>query len=99
MLPIFWQLIRTPPEKRDAAVLDAGRADAAKAWAVLDAHLAHRPYVCGAEPTIGDIPIGCYAHRWHALPIERPNLPHLAAWYARLQARAAYRKIVMIPLT
>ena len=33
------------------------------------------------------------------LPIERPELPNLQRWYNSLSARAAYKKVVMLPLT
>jgi glutathione S-transferase len=33
------------------------------------------------------------------LPIERPPLPNLEAWFERLCARTAFRKNVDLPLT
>lgn len=33
------------------------------------------------------------------MPILRPELPNLEAWYERLKARPAYRKAVMTALT
>jgi len=42
---------------------------------------------------------GAYCRRWYGLPIERPKLAHLEAWYARLGERAGYRRHVMIPVT
>jgi glutathione S-transferase len=48
---------------------------------------------------MGDIPVGAACYRYHELPIERPRLANLAAWYERLQQRAPYREHVMIPLT
>src|SRR5207249_1848030 len=43
MRDIFWQLIRTPAEKRDAKVVETSRAECEKLAAILDAHLAkHR---------------------------------------------------------
>jgi len=67
--------------------------------AILDAHLAHSPWLSGNLFGIGDVPMGVYAYTWFALPIERPELPHLGGWYARLQARDGYASQVMIPLT
>ena len=48
---------------------------------------------------MGDIPLGCFAYAWFEMPIERPAMPHLEAWYQRLQQRPAYRKAVMTALT
>ena len=49
--------------------------------------------------TVADIPLGCVAYRWYALPIERPELPNLRAWYQRLTKRPAFAQHVMLPLT
>jgi glutathione S-transferase len=98
MRTVFWGLVRTPPEKRDAARL-AAAVDALKdLWARLDAQLRDRPFVAGDGLTMGDIPVGTLCYRYHALGIERAPLPHLEAWYERLQARAPFRRHVMIPL-
>jgi glutathione S-transferase len=96
---LFLGLIRTPPEKRDAQALEASRLKTAETLGILDAHLASREYVGGAAFTIGDIPIGCGIWRWMALPIERPELPNVQRWFNALAQRAAYRKIVMLPLS
>ncbi len=49
--------------------------------------------------TVADIPAGAAAYRWYALPITRPALPNLRAWYDRLTQRPAYQRHVMLPLT
>jgi glutathione S-transferase len=67
--------------------------------AILDAALAERPWLSGDAFGIGDIPMGVYAHTWFTLAIERPDRPHVADWYARLQGRPGYADSVMIPLS
>jgi glutathione S-transferase len=100
MSTMFWNLIRLPPEKRDAAAVEAARQKAAAAWDILDRHLAERTYVGGANFTVGDIPVGIMAWRWLHLPIERPaGQAHLNAWIHRLLARPGYQKYVALPLT
>ncbi len=94
----FWHLIRTPPEKRDAQAIENSRVKSGEMARVLDAALAERMYVAGAF-SMGDIPIGCEVQRWMRLPMERPKLPHLEAWFERLCVRTAFRKNVDIPLT
>jgi glutathione S-transferase len=91
-------LVRTPPEKRDTAAIEAARHRLAGSLAILEAQLQKTPYVGGESFTIGDIPVGIWAWRWFELPIARPDFPGIAAWYKRLQQRPAYQKIVMIPL-
>lgn len=99
MAPVFVGLVRTPPEQRDGTAIEAGVAGLARSWGVLDRHLEGRDYVAGGDLTMGDIPVGCACYRYHALDIERPALPNIAAWYERLQAREAFRTHVMIPLS
>lgn len=94
----FWNLIRTPPEKRDAAAIERSQAKSGEMAAILDAALADRMYVAGAY-SMGDIPIGCEVQRWMRLPMERPRLPNLEAWFERLCARTAFKKHVDIPLS
>ncbi len=97
--PVFWNLVRTPPEKRDMALVATSRKALAASMAILDAHLAGRDYMAGANFTMGDIPVGVSIQRWFGMDIERENLPHLAAYYKRLQARPAYAKHADLPLT
>ena len=99
MRVIFWGLVRTPADKRDMAAIKKAAADAGKLWARLDQKLEGRHYVAGQHLTMGDIPVGCFVHRWYALDVERPELKNVKAWYERLKARPAYAKHVMAPLT
>jgi glutathione S-transferase len=96
---VFWGLVRTPPEKRDMQAIEEARKKCAELLAVPDQALAKKPFFAGADLTIGDIPLGCHVQLWMRLPIERPAHPHLQRWFDRLCARAAYRKIVDIPLS
>ncbi len=92
-------LLRTPEDKRDNAAIAKANDALESAWAVLDAQLARTPYVAGDHFTMGDIPVGVFAWRRYELAIKRNPLKNLDAWYARLQERKAYQKIVMTPLS
>lgn len=94
----FWNLIRTPAEKRDAKAIEASRVKSAQLIAILDGALANKHYVAGSF-SMGEIPIGCEVQRWMRLPIERPKMPNVEAWFERLCARPAYKRIVDIPLS
>jgi glutathione S-transferase len=59
--------------------------------------LSDQPYVASEHLTMGDIPIGASLYRYFELDLERPSLPNVAAYYARLQDRPAYRPHVMVP--
>jgi glutathione S-transferase len=99
MTTLFWTLVRTPPEKRDNAAFDKALVEAGKAWTIVDAHLADNSFMTGTAPTMGDIPLGCAAYRWHNLDLARPDLPNLKRWYDSLASRLAYQQHVMLPLT
>jgi glutathione S-transferase len=94
----FWGLIRTPPEKRDLKAIESARVKSGEMLRVLDAALADRLYVAGAF-SMGDIPIGCEVQRWMRLPMERPRLANVEAWFERLCARPVFKKTVDIPLS
>jgi glutathione S-transferase len=96
---LFINLVRRAPQDRDDAAISRSIKACAQQMAILDAHLAHSPWLSGNLFGVGDVPMGVYAYTWFALPIDRPELPHLAGWYARLQARDGYASQVMIPLT
>ncbi|HET7200221.1 MAG TPA: glutathione S-transferase [Burkholderiales bacterium] len=97
--PVFWGLIRTPAEKRDPKAIEEGIEKLGQAFQVLEQSLEGRDYVAGKSFTMGDIPLGTFVYRWHALDVRRPRLPRVEDYYRRLQGRPAYRKHVMLPLS
>jgi glutathione S-transferase len=99
MFPVFWGLVRTPPEKRDHAAIKAAGDKLAGSWTMLDQHLAGRAYVAGADFTMGDIPVGCAFWRYTKLEVAKPPLKHLDAWHQRLQERPPFRTHVALPLS
>lgn len=99
MRPLFLELVRTPPDKRNGKAIEESRLKTAEALGIVDAHLASHPFLAGDAFTLGDIPLGCGIWRWMALPIERPALPNLQRWFEALAQRPAYKAIVMLPLS
>jgi glutathione S-transferase len=97
---VFWQLIRTPAEKRDNAAVEAAIKQAIDVWKIADDALAAQPHIAGREFSMGDIPLGSFVNRWFQLPIERPAHANLEKYYERLKSRPAFRQHVgAIPLT
>ncbi|MFJ3049667.1 glutathione S-transferase family protein [Pseudomonas nitroreducens] len=96
---VFWGTLRTPPEQRDAAAIQAAIDTCVRLLEIPEATLARQPYLSGEQLGIGDIPLGSFIYAWFEMPIERPAQPHLKAWYERLKARPAYRDAVMTDLT
>ena len=98
--PVFWGLIRTPPEKRDHAAIDAGRAKTNTAAEMLDAQLGRTKYLAGDDFSYGDIPVGIMIYRYVQLMPERPAMPQLDRWYAAISSRPAFKEQVgSVPLT
>jgi glutathione S-transferase len=97
--PLFWQLVRTAPEKRDPSVIERAIRETGTTLNVLEQGLQGRPYVAGAAFTMGDIPVGVNLYRWLALEIKRPSQPNVEAYYRRLTQRPAYQKNIMMPLS
>lgn len=93
---LFWGLIRTAASDRNPAAIATAAKKAGDKLAILDAHLAGRAYILGDTLTMADIPAGTLMYRYYTLPVERPSLPNVEAWYVRLCARPAYAAHVMV---
>ncbi|MGM8932709.1 glutathione S-transferase family protein [Salinicola halophyticus] len=96
---VFWNTVRLPVEQRDDKAVEKGLAACGALLGMADRTLSEQPFLSGPEWGMGDIPLGCFAYAWFEMDIARPDLPHLAAWYTRLQSRPAYREHVMTALT
>jgi glutathione S-transferase len=100
LTPVFWGLIRTPPEKRDAEAIAAGKERTIAAAQILDRQLAQTAYVAGDAFSYGDIPVGVMTYRLVQLIPERPAMPHLERWYAAISSRPAFKSEVgSVPLS
>ena len=99
MWAAFWQLIRTPEDKRSAEAIESSRAKSEKLSAILDAHLADRRYLTGDAFTAADVVVGCAAHRWLNLPLQRTPRPNLERWYQDLKDRPASHQVTQQELT
>ena len=98
--PLFWGLIRTPPEKRDHAAITAAKEKMAGVMKILDAQLGKSAFVAGDAFSMGDIPVGLIAYRYHRLVPDRPVFANLDRWFAGLDARPAFKEHVLaIPFT
>src|SRR6202171_1294999 len=98
--PVFWGLIRTPPEKRDHAAIDAGKGKTSAAAKMLDDQLGKTRYLAGDAFSYGDIPVGIMIYRYVQLMPERPPMPQLDRWYAAISSREAFKQQVgSVPLT
>jgi glutathione S-transferase len=97
--PVFLNLVRVEPDKRDMRQVEEARRKMADNLKMVELNLADGPYMAGSAFTMGDIPMGVALHRWFLLPIERPDYPRLAAYYERLKQRPAFAQHCAAPLS
>jgi glutathione S-transferase len=97
--PLFIELVRTPPAKREADVVSKGENLSLSAVRILDARLSGRTFLAGESFTMGDIPAAATLHRWYALDIDHPELPNVQRWYDLMKLRPPFRDVVMTPLS
>ena len=98
MVPVFWGLVRTPPEKRDNEAIEEARKKLSGVMGILDAHLKDSRYVAGDAFTVGDIPLGIAAYRWFNMEMKREDHPSLRRWYDLLCQRPPFREHIMQPM-
>lgn len=94
--PVFWRVVRTPAAERDPQAIAAAVTALEQKLAIAEARLAGSRYLVGDTFTLADIQFGHVLYRYFAIDITRRPLPHLAAYYARLTARPAFRQHVMV---
>lgn len=87
---IFQSHVMSPPPF-DPVTIAAAQRDWTGRMQSLERYLATGPdHLAGPSFTIADIPTGLVVNRWFLLPIERPDLPAVTAYYERLSQRPAY---------
>ena len=95
LTPVFWGLVRTPPEKRDHAAIESGKIKTIAAMKVLDAQLATTAFIAGDALSMGDIPVALMAYRFRRLVPERPQLDHLERWFTAIEQLSAFKQHVL----
>lgn len=95
---IFWNSVRATPAQRNEEEIQRGIRNASALLRIADATLATQDYLSGPRLGIGDIPLGCVVQALFTLPYDYADLPHLKAWYQRLQKRPAFQRLAALPL-
>lgn len=85
--------LRDSEAHKDPDAIAAGWRDWNARMAVLEGELDRTgAYAAGPDFTLADIVLGLSTHRWRAIPLERPNLPAVEAWMARLADWPAFAR-------
>jgi glutathione S-transferase len=98
--PVFWALVRTPPQQRNMAAIQKDVDAEAVQWRILDHHLASRRFAEGDDFTLADIALGAYARRWFGVEgVSKPGLAHLERWFAQFATRPAFAQYIAPPMS
>jgi glutathione S-transferase len=90
---VFPALARGDPADPDPDLIAAGEARWNAVMQVLEERLAQTgAYVAGEAFTVADIVVGLSVHRWRATPLRHAQLPAVAAYLVRLDARPAFAR-------
>ena len=96
-ITLFWLAFRTPVDQKDHARIKRVNQATNKSYEILEAHLEGRDFLVGNRFTAADIPAGMTLYRYFEMEeIERPAMPNVRNWYARLCERPAYQTHVML---
>ena len=95
MTPIFWGLVRNPPEDRDQELIDKNIILLNKKFEIFDKFLEDHEYILNNKFCMSDIIMGAASYRYLSLPIERPNLLNLKSWYDKISNRDCFKKNIL----
>jgi glutathione S-transferase len=89
----FMGLVRQSPQHADPGAIAGSVAEFHRHMAMLDAQLARTgAFAAGGHFTLADLVLGLSTHRWYALPVQRPALAAVAAYYERLSTRPGFMR-------
>ncbi|WGS17495.1 MULTISPECIES: glutathione S-transferase family protein [unclassified Bradyrhizobium] len=98
--PVFWALVRTPPEKRDMVQIQKDVDAEGVVWRVVEAQVASRRFIEGDQFTIADIALSVFARRWLGVEgVVKPKLPNLERWFGELGQRPGFIRFVAPPMS
>ena len=95
MTPIFWGLVRNPPEDRDQDLIDKNIILLNKKFEIFDNFLEGHEYILNNSFGMSDIIMGVATYRYNSLPIERPDLVNLQNWYKKISSRNCFKKNIL----
>ncbi|GAA4412406.1 glutathione S-transferase family protein [Quisquiliibacterium transsilvanicum] len=98
-LSVLMHRVAMPADRRDHAVADQAEGNLARPLAILDAHLATRPYIAGERFTVVDVNVASVlAWAQPSRKLMEAN-PKLADWLKRCLDRPAHQKVRQLAKT
>ena len=95
MTPIFWGLVRNPPEERNQEMIDKNIILLNKKFELFDKFLEDRDYILNNKFGMSDIIMGAASYRYLSLPIERLNLSNFKGWYEKISNRDCFKHNIL----
>ncbi|MGM0824685.1 MAG: glutathione S-transferase family protein [Pseudomonadota bacterium] len=90
--------VRTPPEQRDHAAIEAAMQSCEGLFSMMDDALATQRWFSGEAFGLGDIAIAPSVYNLLNCGLSWQPRPHLERWYQALTELPSFRKVVMIPV-
>lgn len=89
---VFTARVRNSPSHTDESAIALSEAQWNHCMALLDRQLERTgAYVTGACFSLADVVLGLSVNRWYLTPMQRPELPAVAAYYERLGERPGFQ--------
>ena len=96
---ILMGYVRTPPEKRDNAAIEAAIKESETLFALMDNALAKQTWFSGEAFGLGDIAIAPFVYNMFNSGLTWQSHPNLERWYQQLTELPSFQKVVLIPVT
>jgi len=94
--PVFWQVVRTAPSKRDPVAIRDGMDALSHFLDIAEVQLSRHSYLSGEDFTMADIQFGHCLYRYYHIDIERAEHPGIHQYYEALAERPAFEEHVMV---
>ncbi|MBR7800093.1 glutathione S-transferase family protein [Undibacterium fentianense] len=92
----FMGLVRQSSDHQDLYLIRQSRDQWNQSMTLLEKHMevSGQEYLIGATFSLADVVIGLSVHRWRSTPMEKPDLPALECYFARLANQAGFAEFV-----
>jgi len=99
---VFWQLVRTPEDKRDPAKIAEETAKTLASLKVLSQSLGNKTYLANERLSLADIVLVPVVYRCFGLKLisrDDSSLGPVTQWFDRVSSEPEYKKWMSAPLT
>ena len=93
MVEMLIQLVFTPEEKRDAAVIAKAREKVPPLLNILDAALGNRHFLVGASLTLADLNVASIVNMTAMLKIPTSGYANMSRWFEEIKSLPSFRKV------